>query len=141
VALVLVGAWQLQAALPPHWHAGFSMSELLEHAQKRHFHHAHAGHHHGHHFHAHDHADPGHDRSAGDERSLAALEPSHDHDAVYVDAGSVADVDRGGGGCPAVVSAEVVIDRAAFSLEQHLSAPPRYGGGVPIFLASTRLLV
>lgn len=146
VTLLLVGAWQLQAVVPPHVHAGMSAEDLISHGERRHFHwshesHAHYDHAHGAHDHGHSH--PHAAPSGGHfEGHLAA--PAADHAAaVYLDTGSLANVPRTS---PHLAPLDVVTF-AAFvgdmipSLEQHTSAPPRYGGQVPAFLSSTRLLL
>jgi hypothetical protein len=149
VALGLIGAWLAQAAVPPHWHAGMSAGELVAHAQRRHVHrsqlpHAHHELTHGEHAHPHHHAD--HDHGPADEAASdapAARSTTHDHDAVYLDDGTMAGTSgvvlKVCGLCLATCEAGGVDPRLA--LAQHLSARPRYGGSVPALLSSTRLLL
>jgi hypothetical protein len=139
---VLIAAWQLQTAVPPHWHAGMSPSELLEHAEHRHFHWPHE---------APAHSSGGHLHSAGialDHEGcrrdrLASVPCDHDHDAVYVEAVVAGQVDAESpheppqcGGFP-----DGALETTVHSLEEHVAARPRYGGAVPTFLATTRLLL
>lgn len=142
VALVLIGAWHLQGALPPHFHAGMSPSDLVSHGERRHFHWSQVAHAHDDHS---THAHPctfaaDHDQSAGD---FAAPLCDHDDDAVYVEAGSAADVTTGAAHLAALDATTTVAfgDDATRSLGQHTSAPPRYGGQMPALLSSTRLLL
>ena len=147
VALLLVGAWQLQAVVPPHIHAGMSAEDLISHGERHHFHWSHESH--AHHDHAHGAHDRGHSHPhatlpevhfAGD---LAAPPADHDDDAVYLDAGSLANVPRTSPylAPPDVVTFAASVGDMTSSLEQHTSARPRYGGQVPAFLGTTRLLL
>ena len=128
-------------------HAGMSAEDLSSHGERRHFHwshesqahhdHAHRAHDHGH---SHPQAMPPDGHFAGD---LAAPAADHDDDAIYLDTGSLANVPRT---LPHLAPLAVVTFAASVgdmtpSLEQHTSAPPRYGGQVPAFLSSTRLLL
>jgi len=145
VALLLLGAWQLQGAVPPHIHAGMSAKHLIAHGERRHFHrwggpqsyHDHA-HQHAHHEAARRALDQGH--SSGD---FAVPPMDHDHDAVYLADGSlVNESDRSLELAPLdVATFAACVGEATPSLEQHTSAPPRYGGQPPAFLSTTRLLL
>jgi hypothetical protein len=145
VALLLIGAWQLQGAVPPHFHPGMSPRDLIAHGERRHFHWpcgSHADHEHAHA--GHDHAPP-YQHVPPDGHPLAGLGGplcGHDKNAVYLGSGSL-DVTNGLPQLapPAVATlAEFECDVTP-SLEQHTSAPPRYGGQPPAFLATIRLLL
>lgn len=144
VALLLIVAWQLQTAVAPHVHAGMSAAELVEHGQRAHVHLSGASH--ADHDHAHDTADHPHSTDAPDhaERCLAEHAPAdHDADAVYLQSGSLADVSPSG---PRIASVAVAtlgaLDVSAVAAgEPHTSAPPRYGGQLPVFLSTARLLL
>jgi hypothetical protein len=118
--------------------------ELLAHGQRGHFHRAHESHAHDEHAHDHGHSHHHHESpNENDQGALSSALTDHDHDAVYFDAGSVADAARSqvnSCGEYAVAWGSHGVDSSP-SLEQHLSARPRYGGQVPTFLKFTHLLL
>jgi hypothetical protein len=140
--LLLISSLLAQGAALPHSHAGTGMDEPVGHDLRPHFHLSGGPHAH-------------HDHAAAPQR-LPVLQtqgvaycyglPScdHDHDAVYVSSGGDLNLMERGSACLPLAShwqfATGVTDPGAPAIHSQ-SAPFAHGDSVPIFLASTRLLV
>jgi hypothetical protein len=147
VCALWIGSLLMQQAALPHSHAGAGFAEPAGHDWRPHIHLA--AHHHGEHA-AHEHAAARHGDAStevaahGAARCYGDGSGQHDEDAVYLVIGATTSVvpESAPAGPPAdVVSACVEPARLAHSTGRYTWAPPRYGQRVPVFLASTRLLV
>jgi len=140
--ILLISSLLQHGVAVPHTHEGSGIHDPAEHASHPHFHLSGHSHHVGAHGAAHR-ATPAHAAEHAGEFGRAAS-CDHDQDAVYVSASSTVNaVERSTVSLPPMQGLVTMIDTLSDtrSVADCARSPGRYGDRVPIFLASTRLLV
>ncbi len=141
--LLLITSLLTQGAALPHTHAGSEMALPAGHDLRPHFHLSGAAH--SHHVHHAAYRQPTLLSQTDEQANCFSAPPcDHDHDAVYLNAGGTVSVMEQSAGWAMLAVASVALVGELDDITPgglHAGSLPCYGDHVPIFLASTRLLV